>query len=369
MSEPVKSVGNAAETTAEIEDVLTSIRKLVSQDAKSARSRGVGSALVLTPDARVDATKRADGAMGDGGETGDRGEEAHAAAARAVRTELERALAELESAMGIPDDGTTAPEAPMATETDPVVDDLDWDAPVGRAMAGPPPAKPAPAQTEVESGEPEIEEALKRTMLNPRTKPKSALDRLRLVSSEAEQLNEPFEDAYGSARPMRPADIDIADHEEASLAEPAVVQEPEPNAVDAPLATDAVEPVVAEPTEPVVADAVQPAVTDAEQALGDIDTPTADEPEAPEDAFKMPPMAGEATHDDPYQSFDSDPAADEFEASLKRDIAFDDAELREIVADIVRQELQGALGEKITRNVRRLVRREINRALAGQDLI
>lgn len=37
--------------------------------------------------------------------------------------------------------------------------------------------------------------------------------------------------------------------------------------------------------------------------------------------------------------------------------------LRELVADIIRQELQGPLGERITRNVRKLVRREINRAL------
>jgi cell pole-organizing protein PopZ len=42
--------------------------------------------------------------------------------------------------------------------------------------------------------------------------------------------------------------------------------------------------------------------------------------------------------------------------------------LREMVADIVRQELQGTLGERITRNVRKLVRREIHRALAAHDL-
>lgn len=46
----------------------------------------------------------------------------------------------------------------------------------------------------------------------------------------------------------------------------------------------------------------------------------------------------------------------------------DEAMLRELVADIVRQELQGALGERITRNVRKLVRREINRALSVQDM-
>ena len=38
-----------------------------------------------------------------------------------------------------------------------------------------------------------------------------------------------------------------------------------------------------------------------------------------------------------------------------------------MVAEIVRQELQGTLGERITRNVRKLVRREIHRALTSQD--
>ena len=41
--------------------------------------------------------------------------------------------------------------------------------------------------------------------------------------------------------------------------------------------------------------------------------------------------------------------------------------LRDLVAEIIRQELQGALGERITRNVRMLVRREINRALEGRN--
>lgn len=47
---------------------------------------------------------------------------------------------------------------------------------------------------------------------------------------------------------------------------------------------------------------------------------------------------------------------------------FDEEALREVVRDIIREELQGALGERITRNVRKLVRAEINRALASRDL-
>ena len=45
----------------------------------------------------------------------------------------------------------------------------------------------------------------------------------------------------------------------------------------------------------------------------------------------------------------------------------DDEALKELVAQVVRKELQGAMGERITRNVRRMVRREIQQALALKD--
>ncbi|GGC05210.1 hypothetical protein GCM10011363_22410 [Marivita lacus] len=48
-------------------------------------------------------------------------------------------------------------------------------------------------------------------------------------------------------------------------------------------------------------------------------------------------------------------------------LEIDEETLRQMVVDIVRQELQGALGERITRNVRKLVRREIHRMLISQD--
>lgn len=46
----------------------------------------------------------------------------------------------------------------------------------------------------------------------------------------------------------------------------------------------------------------------------------------------------------------------------------DEEALRDLVSEIVRSELQGALGERITRNVRKLVRREIHRALTVQEM-
>jgi hypothetical protein len=46
----------------------------------------------------------------------------------------------------------------------------------------------------------------------------------------------------------------------------------------------------------------------------------------------------------------------------------DEAALQEIVRLMIREELRGALGERITRSVRKLVRTEINRALIARDL-
>ncbi|MDA9019723.1 hypothetical protein N9H60_00885 [Flavimaricola sp.] len=63
-----------------------------------------------------------------------------------------------------------------------------------------------------------------------------------------------------------------------------------------------------------------------------------------------------------------DPDLDEdLAAYLERDKILDEETLRNLVIEIVRQELQGTFGERITRNVRKLVRREIYRILASQD--
>ncbi|MEI4471121.1 hypothetical protein [Frigidibacter sp. MR17.24] len=54
------------------------------------------------------------------------------------------------------------------------------------------------------------------------------------------------------------------------------------------------------------------------------------------------------------------------EAAPEDDLLLDEQALRTMVAQIVREELQGALGERITTAVRKLVRREIARALEGR---
>lgn len=51
-------------------------------------------------------------------------------------------------------------------------------------------------------------------------------------------------------------------------------------------------------------------------------------------------------------------------ASESADPALDDAALRGVIAEVLRDELRGALGERMTRNIRKLVRAEVARALA-----
>lgn len=71
-------------------------------------------------------------------------------------------------------------------------------------------------------------------------------------------------------------------------------------------------------------------------------------------------------------SDDRAPAAEplpEFDvAELLAAGAIDEDTLRPIVAKLIREELQGELGERITRNVRKLVRHEILRALAAEQI-
>lgn len=75
------------------------------------------------------------------------------------------------------------------------------------------------------------------------------------------------------------------------------------------------------------------------------------------------PDDAEQFHTDtaPGQEPEDEPASDDAPLLLDEEV------LRDLVAQMVRDELQGVLGERITRNLRRLVRREIQRALAARD--
>ena len=97
-------------------------------------------------------------------------------------------------------------------------------------------------------------------------------------------------------------------------------------------------------------------------------------PETSEPTFRHVPI-DEAEVDDEDTDYGDDmratdddgmPIPDDLDETLAAYIAggsaLDRAEIRQLVVDVVREELRGELGERITRNVRKLVRREILRA-------
>ena len=98
------------------------------------------------------------------------------------------------------------------------------------------------------------------------------------------------------------------------------------------------------------------------ETLEDPDAPGSDT--APEAAPGVEPVFRAARRPAAEPAPDEDAIPD----LAAQDTILDEATLRDLVAEIVREELQGALGERITRNVRKLVRREIHRALTMQNL-
>ncbi|TFL17033.1 hypothetical protein [Jannaschia formosa] len=100
-----------------------------------------------------------------------------------------------------------------------------------------------------------------------------------------------------------------------------------------------------------------------------------DEAEAPniappeEDVAPILPLTDPEPTPDPVGPKDAAPGRAEAPADLSdlsARIGGDEA-LRELIAEIVRQELAGALGERITRNVRKLVRRELRLMMSGEE--
>jgi hypothetical protein len=76
---------------------------------------------------------------------------------------------------------------------------------------------------------------------------------------------------------------------------------------------------------------------------------------------KDEPEAGIADTQDEYGDDDLDGLLEAGGVTL------DEEALRALVSEVVREELTGPLGERITRNVRKLVRREIYRILSSQE--
>ena len=79
-------------------------------------------------------------------------------------------------------------------------------------------------------------------------------------------------------------------------------------------------------------------------------------------------LTGDAGAEQPAAAVGIDMAAIENMIATKMDDVTDNDALRSVIVKVVHEELNGELGERITRNVRKLVRREINRVMTSRDL-
>lgn len=129
--------------------------------------------------------------------------------------------------------------------------------------------------------------------------------------------------------------------------------------VDKPVIEPAVE-APAEETEEALQDEVATALTEAvSSAIADM----AEEALAGDAAFEQA-LADAVRADDA-----SDTDANEAQAGpVVTPAAIDIADIRPLISSLIREELQGDLGERITRNVRKLVRQEIQRALTVREV-
>jgi len=119
-------------------------------------------------------------------------------------------------------------------------------------------------------------------------------------------------------------------------------------------------------SDPVKSEQAAP-VSEEPQQTGTI-AETEDPIKAPETAVEERPVEvikAEATEQTAAPTYGHDEI--DYTAEVEPDTFLDEEALRELVSEMVRSELQGELGDRITRNVRKLVRREIHRALASRD--
>lgn len=402
-------------TNVDIEDVLASIRRLVSEDARPRPTRPAPVAAAARDATRPAARPRPETAAGGAPDAAAepalllRGSLPPAAAGRLVLTPSLRVMdqdgADVEQASA-PQPAPAAQPQPAQPWQDPAArladlwpDDPDeFDAPDGaRDQTADAPDQGDNGADDGGASKPAAENAASEQHFDPDI---AATLQAAVTGSDIDMMTDRVLQALGQSR----------DRADGSADNPEAVAGPDP-------VTLAENPAPAQsPSEPVFSPA-EPDLSPAEQDLSpaepvlqwedhhEADTVTANVDAQEAMMHDQPPPASDAAHDAAHDSasqddtgqhdagqddmpdqshadgtappsadharFDDDladrRARDDSAAILADDTIIDEAMLRDMVADIVRQELMGALGERITRNVRKLVRREIHRALSAQE--
>ncbi|MVO16096.1 hypothetical protein [Parasedimentitalea huanghaiensis] len=359
MSEPV--------THAEIEDVLSSIRRLVSDDGRSSAPvadrptepvQKPAARLVLTPSLRV-----ADVALDAVDDIGSR-EPVHKLDAHKLDAyQLVNAEVEDTSAQAITEAGATPTDESLAKSLDlQQADSVFSEEPSTEAFA----VEPAEVEP-VQAAQPDT--ILQTQELAP-AEPSTDVPQAEQVEPDDAPWRDPDATLYAAAgvaeTPAADGSAVLGDDKsnfsfadkiaalEAAIGQAEEQWEPD-GETDEEYSGTAVETLDWEDLEEEVAEPVVSAADDVVEASPQFTaSPEVATPEV--DPLNAAHLAEQAVADEVLGDFAADEAI------------MDEETLRELVADIVREELQGALGERITRNVRKLVRREIHRALAVQDL-
>lgn len=352
-------------TMPEIEDVVSSIRRLVSEhkETRITTLRDEVGKFVLTPALRVEDVPVQPAPESDATEApsvtlSDHEDEAPAVAPAADMTdeisfihraprmaavadsaEPEELLAEAAPEVSADDTADAKTPEPVAeADTAPVLLTAELAAPVDAAPADTAPqadtATAGPVPVEWEDDAPEIDETGNWPDPAPEPAParaQSLEDRIAELEAAVGAHADEFEPDGSESENHSPQSATILSLARSAKSRLTLRFDPEPEAASEADALDAAETDVSDKA----AIAAEPAP---EQD---------DQPEPRAVAYELDPSPLDL---------------DDGEALL------DEEALREMVAQIVRQELQGELGERITRNVRRLVRREVQRALTLRDL-
>lgn len=383
MSDPAKSA-------AEIEDVLTSIRRLVSDTSQPDRRTGPSAGkLVLTPALRVaepddpwvpvppaadvvdaadaaDAPRDATQAAPDEGDDPAWGLEDRLADWGEIEESAQEAVAEAMAESGKADGPGAAGQAlqdnpqaiddrvDVAEATDAF--DLSALAPFGADAASDAPAGGFEPETgDADWPDPGADSAL-RDLAAARFgagAPEAGVDAPLADSPDGDAPQDAAEDRLAPAETDDAASDDTARDEGVELDDPVMTKsEPAPESP---------------PESPPEADKAQDAGTEP-AAFTPIFSRRPDGDGGGRDADPSAKATDAADAEDDDDVEDLGEALSPFSFPDAEDGILDEETLREIVAEVVRQELQGALGQRITRNVRKMVRREIRLALAADDL-
>ncbi len=363
----------------EIEDVISSIRKLVEQDEPAdLASADEGERLVLGQSQLVDEVEakapKADGkAKVSNGAKPEPAAEPETVAAGAGPLKLGEAIrpkpAEKIRAEAAAKAGAAATAGAAPKPAEPV-------APPEPAAAAEPVAPPEPAAPEVEvpKSEPELSSEAEEAKADAADE-----DFDPVIDGHAEELVdwEPAEGVPGHAFGQGESEVEDAD-----LAE---VEEPAPPKAEVLMFSKAArnkirskepppDPRPAETEEKLKAaeakakPAPEPAATAPEEKADKAPEPAAASTAEPDEAKPAKAAEPEPTEDETAIGAGDEAAGDKADVSPGVAALLEHPELRAVVAEILREELKGPLGERITRNVRKMVRREIANALSGLDI-